>query len=101
MSKIIVGYDDNLGLPNDFITTMDCNIQPYHDLGEMLQAFDTNDLAAIFIPSGTLPYVKNFQILAQALMGSENKKLMQSNFVSTENISTSDIPNLSIGRVNQ
>lgn len=96
-----MGYDDNLGLPDDFSASIGCEIQAYHDLNEMIQAFEQGSLAAMFIPAGTLPYLKNYELLAQSLFGPQQKIVLQTNFVTVKEISISQIPQMKIGRVNQ
>ena len=101
MDKVLIGYDDNLGLPKGFSETLGCDVAPYHILTPMLEDFAEGKLSAIFIPSGTLPYVKEYKILSQALLGPESKINLQTNFVTGEPISIEDLPNITIGRVNK
>ncbi|MBA3661955.1 MAG: hypothetical protein H0W64_09515 [Gammaproteobacteria bacterium] len=101
MGKITLGYDDNLGLPSDFAAKIGCEIKPYHDLSQMIDAYDQGQLAAMFIPAGTLPYISQYEIIAQALFGPDNKSVLQSNFVTTKNMTIEEIKNFSLGRVNE
>lgn len=101
MNKIKIGYDDNLGLPNDFADTIGCNLVAYHDIGKMIAALENQTLAAIFIHAGTLPYLKNCKIVAQSLYGPLGQLTLQSNFVSASSISISNINHLVLGRVNE
>lgn len=101
MNNLRIGYDDNLGLPADFSEKIDCEITPYHELGNLVSAFENDNLDAIFIPVGTIPYIKNADIVAQSLFSHEKKLTLQSNFVSTKAITVTDIPKLRLGCVNQ
>lgn len=99
--KIKIGYDDNLGLPNDFPEAIGCEITAYHDLGQMIDEFVKQNLSGLFIPAGALPYIKQYDIVSQAQFGSENKITLKAFFVTTRNIAVQDVANSSIGRVNQ
>jgi hypothetical protein len=99
--KIKVGYDDNLGLPSDFSVEMDCDIVPFHDLATLTDAFAKKELAIMFIPAGTLPFVKEYEIISQSLFGVENSVTLSSIFVTTQDITITDIPNCTIGRINR
>ena len=101
MDKIKIAYDDNLGLPADFVEWVGCDIVSYHDLSEMTHVFEDDSVYGMFIPAGTLPYLQNYEIISQALFGSENKTTLQSNFVSTNNIILTDFDHQVLGRVNQ
>lgn len=101
MNKIKIGYADNLGLPNDFADAIGCSLIAYRDLGKMFEALENQTLAAIFITAGTLPYIKNYKIVAQSLFGPLGLLTLQSNFVSPNSISISNINHLLLGRVNQ
>lgn len=101
MDKITIAYDDNLGLPNDFAETVDCNIAAYHELGEMIKQFEKGNIFGMFIPAGALPYLKNYKIISQAIFSPENEIQLQSNFVCTKNMLITDIPQQILGRINQ
>ncbi len=100
-NEISIGYDDNLGLANDFQTAIGCKVVPYHNLTLMLEDFEKEKLAAIFLPAGTLPYIKEYTILSQAFFGPQNKTTLQTNFVTTQSIKIDDISKHTLGRVNQ
>lgn len=101
MEQIVIGYDDNLGLPSDFRLAIGCDIISYHNLAEMIKDFNEQKLLGIFIPSGTLPYLDNYEIISQATFGSNHKLTLQTNFVSTKNLSLLNIKTSTIGRVNK
>ena len=100
-NKIKIGYDDNLGLPGDFSEALDCELIAYHDLGNMISAFERKILFAVFVPTGTLPYLSKYEILTQALIGIEQIPTLQTKFIALEPIAITEIPNQVIGRVNR
>ncbi len=101
MGKIKIGYDVNLEIPNDFAQVIGCEVVPYNSLDELLNAFNKKELAAAFIPAGTLPYVSNPNIVSQALFRPTQKASLQTNFVSLKEITLEEVKNSSIGRVNK
>ena len=100
METLKFGYDDNLGLPADFAEKVGCEIVAYHELDELIRAFTNGDLDAIFTPAGSLPYLQHYEIAAQATLGVDKKQMMKSTLVSTQTITTNDIPTLTLGAIN-
>ena len=76
MSNILIGYDDNLGLANDFCDAVGCKSAPFHNLTQMLEAYKKGELSALFIPAGTLPYVTDYTILSRVLWSNPQKCLI-------------------------
>ncbi len=80
-SKFKIGYDDNLGLPNDFAEAIGREITAYHDLGQMIDAFVKQHLSGLFIPAGALPYIKQYDIvslkLSKGTLAQMDNKLLQ------------------------
>jgi hypothetical protein len=100
MTKTIIAYDDNLGLPANLASDLNCTVCAYHDLAKLLKDFEeTENMQAIFVPAGTLLYIKNYHILAQSLIGP--LKTLKSNLVSLQNLDVQTINNNTLGRVNQ
>lgn len=99
------GFDDNLGLPKNFAEALDCEVFPYHELEDLLEAFTQNKLDALFIPVGTLPYMKNdYSIVAEVTFGEKQGKVLESDFIvkSNNNIhSIEDVISATLGRVNK
>jgi hypothetical protein len=101
MNDFIFGFDDNLGLPNDFIGKINLKIRSYHELGTMVKDFEQGQLSMIFLPVGTLPYVKgNYTIIAQASIGQERKNTIKTKLVTAKNLKLVDIARVFLGRVN-
>lgn len=100
METLKFGYDDNLGLPADFAEKAGCQLAAYHNLEELIRAFESGKLDAIFIPAGTLPYLQHYEIAAQAILGAEKNQTLKSTVVSTHHITASDIPTLTLGAIN-
>lgn len=100
MNQIKIGYDDNLGLPSDFSSSVGCETVAYHELADMITAFKQEEIWGMFMPAGTLPYLEEGEIVAQAIFSSQHKVVLQSNFVSTKPISMPDLPMLTLGRIN-
>lgn len=101
MYKIKFGYDVNLGLPSDFASVLNLDAVSYFDIGKMIQDFEQKEIACMFIPAGTLPYLKEYELIAQALFGSEKTTELRTQFVTTKKISIHNIPQLTLGRVNK
>ena len=77
-----LAFDDNLGLPADFAQRFGCELVSFHDVGAMLEAFESAAVQAMFAPCGALPYLKAaYDVLAQATFGSDRALRMQSRFV--------------------
>lgn len=101
MNTIKIGYDDNLGLPNDFAAIIGCDIVPYHELEEMIAAFRSQTIVAMFAPAGTLPYIPEYEIIAQAALAIDQKPLLQTVCVSAKPITAAELNKAIIGRINQ
>ena len=80
MNKFRITYDDNLGLPQGFVDDLngflkgDSKIhfqaEAFHDIGEMIKAFEHRETAMAFMPAGCLPYLRSTHaILAEASFG--------------------------------
>jgi hypothetical protein len=80
MKKFRLAYDDNLGLPEDFLDDLNRSLksgskihfqsQAFHDIGKMIKAFDRREIALAFLPAGCLPYLRsNYGVLAEASFG--------------------------------
>ncbi|KTD14784.1 hypothetical protein Lgra_0487 [Legionella gratiana] len=91
-----IGYDDNLGFPRDFTKAVPCELIAYHQLSKMITAFDKEKLWGIFTPAGTLPYLKQGVILAQACL----QPAIQADFVTPKNLSILDLNTQVLGRIN-
>lgn len=96
-----IGYDLNLGIPNDFAQHIKSEIISYGDLTQLINDFSAQKLDAIFIPVGTLPYMKDYEIISHSLFGRGNKNTLESIFVSTRPINTKNVMNYRLGRVNK
>lgn len=82
MSAVTIAFDDNLGLPGDFASRLNCELVSFHDLDAMLAAFANGSVKGMFAPCGALPYVHNdYEILAQATFGAARSLRLQSRFV--------------------
>jgi hypothetical protein len=103
MEKVKIGYDDNLGLPQDFAAYMGCEIVSYHDLNQLLQAFNQKQLDAIFVPCGTLLALKkaDYKIISQSILAFTNGLHLITEFVTTKAITLDKIMQFVIGRVNE
>lgn len=91
-----IGYDDNLGFPRDFSETIPCELVAYHELSEMIAAFEEGKLWSFFTPAGTLPYLNQGVILAQARL----QPAIQAELVTTKAIAISDLNTQTLGRIN-
>lgn len=102
MQKIKIGYDDNLGLPEDFAAYMGCEIVAHHDLAHLLQAFNQKQLDAIFVPCGTLLALNNadYKIISQSILAITNGLHLITEFVTTKSIEINQLMHFVIGRVN-
>lgn len=101
MAKIRIGYDNNLGIPSDFADTVKCDVIGNGDLNQLINSFAKRDLDAVFIPVGTLPYMKDYEIISHSLLGAGGRNTLESIFVSTRPINTKNIMNYRLGRVNK
>lgn len=101
MKKFRIGYDDNLGLPMGFSQALDCETVSYHELGDLIQAFKQREVEIIFIPVGTLPYIKEYEMISQAILSEKPQSILTSTFVTTYPLTIQDIPKHTLGRVNQ
>lgn len=101
MQKIRLGYDSNLGLPPDFSEKIPCDLVGYEDITLLVKLFQAENLDSIFIPVGTLPYIKKYQIISQAIFDSDPSDTLRSNFVTSKAINISNIADHSLGRVNK
>jgi hypothetical protein len=86
MKKIRLGFDANLGLPSDFSENVCCELTSHSLVDPLITEFNNRQLDCIFIPVGTLPYLQNYQVIAQAIFSETNKTVLKSNFVSAESI---------------
>ena len=66
MQKIRIGYDNNLGIQNDFAKTVQCDVVGYQDISHLVKDFSSQELNAIFVQAGTLPYLNNYESLCPA-----------------------------------
>lgn len=102
MDELIIGFDDNLGLPQDFADKINLKTRSYHDLTRMLQDFESDSLSLAFIPAGTLPYLSvDFNIVAQASFGLEYANRLRSKLVTAKDLTLTDLVRSKLGRVNQ
>ncbi|MDP1602592.1 MAG: hypothetical protein Q8M03_04940 [Legionella sp.] len=100
MNTLLLGYDDNLGLPDDFIT-IPLKTKAYHDIKQLLHDFETNKLPLVFVPAGTLPYLTSYSMIAQATFGLQQALHLTSVLVNKKKMSLSEIVSSQFGRVNQ
>lgn len=101
MSDLILGFDDNIGIPADFSHRTSLKVKPYHHLSQIISDFEQERLELIFIPAGTLPYLKKtYQIIAQATLGKESITRLSASYVTTKNMTLAESMHLSIGRIN-
>lgn len=100
MSTLLLGYDDNLGLPEDFID-IPLKTKAYHNIKQLLHDFETNKLDLAFVPAGTLPYLTSYCTIAQATFGAEHGRHLTSILVNRTKASLSNIESSQFGRVNQ
>lgn len=99
---VVIGFDDNLGLPSEFSNISKLVTRSYHDIGKMVDDFVAEQLAAIFIPCGTLPYINSsYDIVAQATFSTQRSCDLTSIFCSNRPIEISEIPYIVLGHVNQ
>lgn len=101
MQDLILGYDSNLGLPQEFTQKTNIKTKSYEDLRLLLEDFEENQLGFVFIPAGTLPYIRgNYHILAQATLGSERQNRLTSKLVINKNCASFNPATAKLGRVN-
>lgn len=101
MEKIILGYDINLGLPEDFNKKINASTKGYQDLTTMVDDFNARRLDFIFIPVGTLPYLNDYQIVSQAIFFSTGLTELTSQFITTKDINIDNVAQNTLGRVNK
>jgi hypothetical protein len=89
MKKFRIAYDDNLGLPEGFLDDLNNSfngdskihfqVEAFHDIGEMIKAFDRREIALAFLPAGSLPYLRsNYGVLAEASFGAFRSEALSS-----------------------
>lgn len=102
---MLIAFDDNLGLPSDFGMQLDCETVSFHEIGDMLSAFATGQVGAMFAPAGTLVYLTaDHDIVAQATIGPDRKRTLESELVVRADASTADVAHLArqpIGCINR
>ena len=80
MKRFRLAYDDNLGLPEDFLDDLNRSFnsdskihfqaEAFHDIGELIKAFDRREIALAFLPAGCLPYLRSsYGVFAEASFG--------------------------------
>jgi hypothetical protein len=95
------GFDDNLGLPAKFSAYAGVNLKSYHELGEMVEDFEKQNLSMMFIPCGTLPYLTKFYtIIAQATLGRDYNTFINVKLVTAQDLSLEQSVKNSFGRIN-
>jgi hypothetical protein len=101
MDKFVFGFDDNLGLPADFIGKTHLKTKSYHDIGSMVADFEAGKLTLMFIPAGTLLYIHtDYRLVAQASIGPDHKNRIKAKLVTAKNLKLADIRETALGRVN-
>ena len=115
MNTLRFAIDDNLGIPQGFLeglvkagkmagTLEDCELVSFHDLSAMVVAFEQGEVAAMFAPAGTLPYlVAEPEILAEATFGPEHITALRSELVMRASDTPAEVAEVArrkLGRVN-
>lgn len=102
MDELIIGYDVNLGFPEDFTYKISLKIKTYQDITLMIEDISGGKLSMAFLPVGTLPYIhSDYSIVAQATLGAEYLTELTSNFISATELTLAELIKSEIGRVNQ
>lgn len=98
-----IAFDDNLGLPDDFASRLQCELMSFHELDAMLAAFSDGSVHGMFAPCGALPYMQAYyEILAQATFGETRGLRLQSRFVVPDNDGVrAEFPNGRVACVNR
>jgi len=90
MPNLRIAFDDNLGLPAGFSDGLasvvrdsgafdGCKAVSYHDVGAMIEAFDGGEVAMMFAPAGTLPYlVGPSEVVVEASFGQQRGSALRS-----------------------
>lgn len=99
--ELILGFDDNLGMPLGFLEETNLKTKSYHDLSPMLEDFKNGITQLIFTPVGTLPYINcYYELIAQASFRLGETNRITTNLVTARDISLSDVTQSKVGRIN-
>lgn len=99
--ELVLGFDDNLGLPNDFSEKVNLKIKSYHEFAPMLEDFKKGKVTLIFLPVGTLPYVGHkYELIAQASFRIGGTNRIDTKLVTAKNLTLEDVSKAKIGRIN-
>lgn len=100
-----LGFDDNLGLPEGFDVAIGVEAVPAHELDTLLNGLEQEEFSAVFVPVGTLPYIKgDYEILVQSVFAPTHLKTLTTVFVvpqSNTETSIESASSLRLGRVNK
>jgi len=101
MLELILGLDDNLGLPEDFQEKIALKTKYTHDLSALVKSFELGELPLVFIPVGTLPYITvKYSIIAQATLGPERVQSLSAHLITAKAVTLSDLEKVKVGRIN-
>lgn len=101
LQSIVLGYDDNLGLAQNFVKEIGWQIKPYHHLEKMVKDFEQERLSCLFLPVGTLLELKkDYRIIAQATFGPTNTHSLTAVLTSAKHHILPPLSNIHFGRIN-
>jgi hypothetical protein len=101
MKELFIGFDDNLGLPDNFAQYTGLSLRSYHELDDMIRDFENKKLSLMFIPCGTLPYLEQpFSIVSQATLGPNHDNRIHVQLMTAKDLSLEESAHKVFGRIN-